>query len=484
MAVNSTPTFALQPSAERVTLPTNYITNFNFLNQYLPDTYEKEFERYGNRSVSSFLRMVGAEMPSTSDQIKWSEQGRLHIKYTNVTSGSAAAANTATWTINDTGVSSTAIRVGQTVFIQANVSGLSNRGIVTATSSPSGGPYTFTVAYYELGGQTMPISTASTVFIYGSEFAKGTSGMANSLESEPDIYDNKPIILKDKYIVSGSDMAQIGWVEVTTENGATGYLWYLKSEHETRLRFEDYMETAMIESVPAPAGSGAFAAGFLGTQGVFHVVNSRGNVWGGGSPATLQDWDNIVSRLDKQGAIEENVVFVNRDFSFDIDDFLAGLNGLVGSPSGANNINYSQGASFGLFDNDVQMALNLGFSGFRRGYDFYKSDWKYLNDATMRGGLSTANPASSAVGTVTGLLVPAGSTTVYDQIMGKNAKRPFLHVRYRASEAEDRRYKTWITGSAGGATTSDLDAMEVNFLSERCVCTLGANNFFLFRYGN
>jgi hypothetical protein len=131
-----------------------------------------------------------------------------------------------------------------------------------------------------------------------------------------------------------------------------------------------------------------------------------------------------------------------------------------------------------LFDNDIEMALNLGFTGFRRGYDFYKSDWKYLNDPTMRGGL----PATAGSGRVNGLLVPAGSTSVYDQIMGKNAKRPFLHVRYRATEAEDRRYKTWITGSAGGAATSDLDAMEVNFLSERCVCTLGANNFVLFNY--
>ena len=181
-----------------------------------------------------------------------------------------------------------------------------------------------------------------------------------------------------------------------------------------------------------------------------------------------------MSRLDKQGAIEENVVFVNRGFSFDIDNMLATLNGYNGS-------GVSSSASFGLFDNDINMALNLGFTGFRRGYDFYKSDWKYLNDPTMRGGLSTT--AATATGTVTGILVPAGSTSVYDQIMGKNAKRPFLHVRYRASEAEDRRYKTWITGSAGGAATSDLDAMEVNFLSERCVCTLGANNFVLFRLG-
>ena len=101
MAVNATPGYNLIPSAERVTLESNYITNFDFLNQYLPDTYEKEFERYGNRSISSFLRMVGAEMPSNSDMIKWAEQGRLHVKYVNCASGSAAAVDVATITVSD-----------------------------------------------------------------------------------------------------------------------------------------------------------------------------------------------------------------------------------------------------------------------------------------------------------------------------------------------------------------------------------------------
>ena len=472
MAVLSTPGFQLQPSAEQVPLSTNYITNFDFLNQYLPDTYEKEFERYGNRTVASFLRMVGAEMPSNSDMIKWAEQGRLHTKYVNCDSSAAAAADSATITVSDAGVTAIAIRAGQTVFISDNATGLSNKGIVTAVNTAAG---TFDVAYYEAGGQTFSGTAVLSVWIYGSEFKKGTVGMIGSLEAEDEIFDNSPIIIKDKYAVSGSDMAQIGWVEVTTENGATGYLWYLKSEHETRLRFEDYLETAMIEAVPAESGSGVANAalnplyGNKGSEGIFYVVNNRGNVWGGGNPTTLSDFDSIISRLDKQGSIEENVIFLNRAFSFDIDDMLA-----------AQNSYGADGTSYGLFDNDRNMALNLGFTGFRRGYDFYKSDWKYLNDPTMRGGLPTG---ASATGTVTGLLVPAGSTTVYDQIMGKNAKRPFLHVRYRASETEDRRYKTWITGSAGGAQTSDLDAMEVNFLSERCVCTLGANNFVLFRYG-
>ena len=466
-SVQSTPGFALQPSAVKATLPTNYITNFDFMNQYLPDTYEKEFERYGNRSIASFLRLVGAEMPSNSDLIKWAEQGRLHTKYTNVTTTDAIGDNTATWTVNDSGVTVN-FRVNQTVFLSANSGSASDRAVITAVDAANN---TFDVAYYSADGQAIAAAAASTAFVYGSEFTKGSTGMIGSLESEDVFFENKPIIIKDKYTVSGSDMAQIGWVEVTSENGATGYLWYIKSEHETRLRFEDYLEMSMVEGVPAEAGSGALTyltvaasnvqPGAAGTEGLFDAVATRGNVWAGGNPSTLSDFDSIIQRLDKQGAIQENVIFLNRQFSFDIDDMLASQNSY-----GTN------GTSYGLFDNDENMALNLGFKGFKRGYDFYKTDWKYLNDATLRGGI--------VGGAINGILVPAGSTTVYDQILGKNAKRPFLHVRYRASETEDRRYKTWITGSAGGAQTSDLDAMEVNFLSERALCTLGANNFFLF----
>ena len=484
------PGFDLQPSAQQVPLATNYITNFDFLNQYLPDTYEKEFERYGNRTISSFLRMVGAEMPSNSDLIKWAEQGRLHVKYTDVGTAALAGDDEAVFQVNDdpnaanstanafSATSGIALREGQTVVVHQNDGTGENKGIVTDVDLTAS-PVTFTVAFYEAGGLvtagTGVGSADVTVFIYGSEFRKGTSGMEGSLESDDLIFENSPIIIKDKYSVSGSDMAQIGWVEVTTENGATGYLWYMKSEHETRLRFDDYLETAMVEAVPAEVGSGAATAavnptyGNKGSEGIFFTVGTRGNLWTGGVPATLADFDTIVGRLDAQGAIEENVIFLDRDFGFAIDDMLA-----------AQNSYGAGGTSYGLFDNDQEMALNLGFTGFRRGYDFYKTDWKYLNDPTMRGGLALGAVGVGGSGSINGLLVPAGSTSVYDQILGKNAKRPFLHVRYRASETEDRRYKTWITGSAGGAMNSDLDAMEVHFLSERAVCTLGANNFVLF----
>jgi hypothetical protein len=54
--------------------------------QFLPEVYEKEVERYGNRTIGGFLRIVGAEMPMASDQVIWQEQGRLHIAYEGVDS--------------------------------------------------------------------------------------------------------------------------------------------------------------------------------------------------------------------------------------------------------------------------------------------------------------------------------------------------------------------------------------------------------------
>ena len=475
MALN-VPGYSLTPSATKVATDTNYITDFNFLNQYLPDTYEKEFERYGNRTIASFLRMVGAEMPTNSDLIKWAEQGRLHTKYEDCTFGAIDAPVAGQQVFTLAGGALCNFRPGQTVMLSSSTLTTESAKAVVVTVVGSA----FTVAYYAATAAVSPFTAATTVtaFIYGSEFQKGTLGMEGSLEAEDSFFENKPIIIKDKYAVAGSDMAQIGWVEVTSENGANGYLWYLKSEHETRLRYDDYLEMSMIEGVDAAVNSGALAylspttsaapggvpgaSTAAGTQGMFDAIEARGNVWTGAAPSTLLQFDTIVDRLDKQGSIQENVIFVNRNFGFDIDDMLA-----------AQNSYGAGGTSWGLFDNDEEMALNLGFTGFKRGYDFYKSDWKYLNDISLRGGL--------VGGAVNGVMVPAGSTTVYDQILGKNAKRPFLHVRYRASETEDRRYKTWLTGSAGGASTSGLDEMEVNFLSERELCTLGANNFVVFK---
>ena len=471
--VLGTPTFQLQPAPQKVALATNYISDFNFENQYLPDTEVAEFERYGDRRVAGFLQYTSAEIPTVSDKVIWSEQGRLHVKYTQVGTAGAATDDTAIFRVNDTldparasiGLTggTVAISVGDTVLISQNDASGNNKGVVTAVNANG---TDFTVAFYEAGGLitagTGLGNSDVTVMIYGSEYMKGSSDVRDSYEANPQIFENTPTIMRSKYEVNGSDMAQIGWIESTTEEGDTGYLWYLKSMGETRLRFDDHLETNMIEAVPAATGSGAIVA-HKGSEGVFYVVENRGNIYGGGVPETLSDWDSMISRLDNQGSIQENAIFLDRDFGFAIDDMLA-----------AQNSYGAGGTSYGMFHNSEDMALSLGFQGFKRGsYNFYKSDWKYLNDPTMRGNLPSDQ--------VNGLMIPAGLTTVYDSQLGKNAKRPFLHVRYRASEAENRRYKSWvIAGDIAGVANSDIDSMTMQFLSERCVCTMGANNFFIF----
>ena len=472
------------PSQKQQALDTNYLnftdpTNANFSSfaqQYLPEIYEAEVERYGNRTLSGFLRMVGAEMPMTSDQVVWSEQNRLHISYENVVSNAAGTTLTIAQSANvQCVISENATLVVMNpaagtelkCFVESKAGTVGASGNIVLTVKP------YTQATLDSAGSGEPdLADKSNlkVFVYGSEYKKGSGSTDyNPVSVTPQFtqYSNSPIIIRDRYQISGSDTAQIGWVEVATEDGTGGFLWYLKAESETRLRFEDYLEMSVIEGELKGGGS---TVSVKGTQGLFSAIDERGNTVTGftaaaqdGAGNRLATFDNILKNLDTQGAIEENMLFLNRATSLDFDDMLASLS------AGAQG-----GTAYGLFENYEEMALNLGFSGFRRGsYDFYKTDWKYLNDASTRGGVAASG--------IDGVLVPAGTSTVYDQVLGTNIRRPFLHVRYRASQSDDRRMKSWLTGSAGGAFTSTLDAMEVNFLSERCLVTQAANNFVLFQ---
>ena len=469
----------LTPRPDKSLFAGNYLSitgnDFNFTKQFLPEVYEKEVERYGNRTVGGFLRMVGAEMPMASDQVVWSEQGRIHIAFDDcsLAAGGDAALNKITF--SSTG-NAAYINIGDTVVISKG--GKTAKCYITAkpsTTTVTAVPYKATALNGAAAGafDNSGATTGISLFVYGSEYGKGSVNVGNTVNAQSEYFNNSPIIIRDKYSVNGSDTAQIGWVEVTTEVGTSGYLWYLKSEHEARLRFEDQLEMTMIEaekaghSFTADPGAGSNSFTVKGSEGMFAAIESRGLVYSdadfGGSAADdgLADFDLILQELDKQGAIEENMMFLNRGVSLAIDNMLASQNSYG-----------TGGTSYGVFDNSEDMALNLGFSGFRRGsYDFYKTDWKYLNDSTTRG----------LVKDIEGVIVPAGTSTVYDQALGKNIARPFLHVRYRASEADDRRMKSWITGSVGGNFTSDEDAMNVHFLSERCLCVQAANNFVLLK---
>ena len=441
--------------------------------QYLPDLIEKEAEVYGKRTISGFLSQVSAEEAMSADQVIWSEQGRLHLSY-ECTIVSAAASTMLVATTMD-GVAQTTghgIRIGDMVLIAGGGQTITARvSSADATAAITVTPY----GYEHLDDAGFADGDDTTkVLVFGSEFAKGTNNQTTGNKPVFTSHTNKPIIIKDMYEVSGSDAAQIGWVEVSGEEGQNGYYWYLKAAGDTKARFNDYLEMVCIEAEKAATASLALGGvvgtdELQGTEGLFKAITSRGHtssgITGVNHTTDLAEFDALLAAFDENGAIEENMLFINRATSLAMDDMLAAMNSY-----GAG------GTSYGVFNNSEDMALNLGFSGFRRGsYDFYKSDWKYLNDTQTRGGINAAATGGEAV---RGVVIPAGVSSVYDQSLGKNLKRPFLHVRYRASGLESRKNKSWVTGSVG-AVTSDLDAMTMNFLSERCMIVQGANNFCL-----
>ena len=467
----------IDAAPRKQTLASNYVdftsaATEGWAQQYLPDLMEKEAEVYGKRTIAGFLAQVGAEEASAADRVIWSEQGRLHLAYTMTYKDS----NNVYTVINDmdgnTVGADHGVRVGDMV-VMSNASATA-KGYVSAVSGAD-----VTVLGYADdhivsadGLNSTTVAAGDTrLLVIGSEFEKGSAARTAANTPQFKSHSNKHLIMRDYYEISGSDATAIGWVEVSGEEGQNGFLWYLKAEGDTRARFSDYLEMTMLEAETAHADAGAIGGtdgGALqdGTQGLFQAITSRGHsttgITGVNAATDLAEFDAILAVFDENGAIEENMMFVNRSTSLAMDDMLASMNSY-----GAG------GTSYGVFDNSEDMALNLGFSGFRRGsYDFYKSDFKYLNDKGTRGGLN------DTVNAIRGVVVPAGVSSVYDEQLGKNMKRPFLHVRYRESGTESRKLKTWVTGSVG-ALTSGVDSMQVHYLTERCLITQGANNFML-----
>ena len=472
------PTIDPGPQLNSVPAPVKQTTEGNFLDirsggwtqQYLPELMEAEAEVFGNRTISGLLSRMGAEEAMASDQVVWSEQGRLHIDVSGTMAFANAKANLVATVTTALG---TGVRVGDVVVLHQATKGELKCYVA---STPSATTYTvvpYAKATVNTAGGVQMVAGAVKGFVFGSEYKKGKGAPASAITPSFKSFENRPVIIKDLYEIDGSDASQIGWVEVSGEDGQNGYLWYLKAQGDTNARYNDYLEMMCVEAELNASVTSAGNAKTVfdelgersGTEGLFAAVKSRGNSIDGIAASTgtntLAAFDTILKEFDKQGAIEENMLMVNRLLSLKFDDMLSVVAPVTGS-------------GFGLFNNSESMALNLGFTGFRRGtYDFYKSDWKYLNDITLRGIFG------DGTGVIEGLMIPAGTSNVYDQGMGKNIRRPFLHVRYRASQTESRKLKTWITGSVGAAT-SQLDAMQVNYLSERCLVTQGANNFMLF----
>ena len=160
-----------------------------------------------------------------------------------------------------------------------------------------------------------------------------------------------------------------------------------------------------------------------------------------------------------------NALYTDREQSFAIDSWLA-----------SKNSDTAIGASYGLFENRKDMALELSFKGFSwQGYEFYKTDWKILIDPTVYGAETLAADYK-----IHGVMVPMGETYVQDRIARNPLmKVPYLTLMYREGGGQMRKLKSWMDGGAAPTPIGGDDVLRVHYLSERMLRTVGANRHFL-----
>lgn len=438
------------------TTPDAYVSLGALLDPTKPDNRDMLVQAYGDQGITGFLELTGAKKSTaTSDEVQWWEEGRLHrvIDYTSLTAATPGVLSHAS--IED------AVRLNDVLLLADG-----QRVVVTVLGTNQVSVRSLAAA------ATTAISTAGKAAIIGNIYAQGTAQPTTFYQTGLKRFVNPFFITKEVYTVNGSQATNIGWINVNGD-----YRWYLKNEMDARKRFMNQREMMMIygqtvvntDIAVATAASAinttadiALATGngsITGTEGYFQAVERRGivsTVSGGaqGTFASMSDMDSIILELDKEGAPSEYAFYVNRKVSLDLDDMIA--SGI------ATQVTAGLPGQFGAFNNDANMAVQLGFKSFTRGgYTFHKHDWKLLNDP-MLGALN---------GLYKGALVPL--STVADAKTGK--KSPALEMNYKASNNYSRDIEHFVTGSILGYATDGADVARFNYRSECNLVTRAAN---------
>ena len=443
--------------------PTKYVSLGDFINAVnKPDNRELLVKTYGNQGISGFLSLTGAiKSNGTADEVQYWEETRLHPDQVITLAATAAAAATAlsvTLASAATSATGAAKKAGEK-YLRLNdvvLWGGVDRFIVTAITSgelSSGATASATLTALAGGLSASAAATSYTLPIVGNLFAQGSDQNAGYLESNVVKRTNPYMIIKEVYKVTGSQATNIGWINL----GNGDYRWYIKSENDTRQRFLDKREMMMLlgEEITNTSLTGYGD----GSEGYFSAIENRGIVTTGGAFAALSDLDDVIKLLDKQGAPAEYAVYLNRTQDLAFDDLIA--NGIsAGVTSGV-------AGQFGTFNNDRDMAVNLGFTSFLRGsYTFHKHSWKLLNEPTL-----LANSAFQ------GVMIPV--TKVADPRTGE--KSPALEMNYKATNGYSREMEHWMTGSILGVSNTNEDSLQFNYRSECNLVTRAANQHVLIK---
>jgi ribosome-associated protein YbcJ (S4-like RNA binding protein) len=436
---------AATAAAGFTTTPDKYTTIDELLAYNKPDNRELLIKTYGDQGITGFLKLTGAiKNGGQADLIQYWEEQRRHRKVLPGTSTGGSGVETLGTPIVNTSAD----------FLELNTVVMNaDDGLVYIVTGLDGSGSTQVLTRLD-GVLTSANFTATTeLIILGNMYDQGSDQPSTFMKTEPTKRLNSYMIIKDRYEVNGSQATNIGWVNVGGD-----YRWYVHGEQETRRRFEDRREMMMLFAERTAAAGAAVPSYGGGSEGYFSAVNDRGIIVSNASANPLDsfaEFDSIILELDKQGAPSEYAMYVNRNQSLAIDDMLAA--GI------ATNVTAGLAGQFGAFNNDTDMAVQLGFKSFTRGgYTFHKHDWKLMNDPQLLG-------ASTSY---VGAMVPM--TQVTDPVSG--AKAPALEMNYKESNGYSRELEHWVRGGGVlGHNELTEDILEMNYRSEIALVTRAAN---------
>ena len=452
------------PANTQVVTAENYVSTLTLINR--PDVAPFLVQRYGDQStLMDFFQFSGMLIPTSAEEYNHKEEN--WIEQTNsvlaVTVAPASPGDPVSFTIPVAEHTSGTSYGRLNRLVQFQGSGII--GIITAIDTAAPTAHVYTIAPNQVTDDlTGTISSGDTIIYVGNSFAEGT-GTGTGITPDAITYTNNTMTIKEHYEVTGSQATNMAWIEVSNADGSTGYLWYLKGEYDTYVRFQNATTLALLTSEPitnvanVTALVGANASIPKGTKGLLPEIRDLGNTLNyAANTWDLTQLDIVIDQLDQERGAPEYSVVCGTDFYRESDDFLYDL--------------FQNGAiNYGAFNGDKEIALSLGFKSFcRRGYDFHFKKFDGFNAPTSLGaagfeypGMAVFLPMDEQLNTATNEMVPS------------------LGIRYKSDgQGYERDIKHWYTGSVNIQTpTDDVDVLRTHYLTDKGIDLYGGNRFFL-----
>ena len=422
------------------------------------DVDEQLVKRYGDQGITGLMELMGSKKETQANVFEHYEETFLHNSFTGSFHGSNGTLTiTATETDNGADTGNTALREGDLI--------LGNSGTMFYVAQAVSQPDDEAICK-DMNG-ALAVSTDTSFTIVGNAYAEQTDQPVG-LTPRVHHYQNKTQIIKESFIVSGSEATNAVYVKVNSPESGSGYLWYLKGEADTHQRFLDYSELAMIVgqgddgTLRDGDANDTGGSSVKTTEGLLQFIENKGQSMDLGSSAiTMADFDAAVKSLDKHRGAKEMALYAGMNLSLDIDDLLASQGAYAAG-----------GANYGTFANNKDMALNLGFNSFSRGgYTFHKKTYDLFNRPDLLG-------AATFKYNGFGMCIPMDSQK--DAKSGE--KIPSLRMRYKAANGYSREMEHWLTGGAVLQNkTNDVDELRCNYRTERGFEGFAPNRFLLFK---